>query len=142
MNYPTAGDLAMELQNRLAAVAYRNEDDLQAAISNAIAAEHQREVRLSDHQSRIDLYVPTADPPNRPYPGGTPVAVLTAGIGIEVKVDGSLEAVTRQLTRYAACPEIEALILVTTRARHNRIPTTIGARRIPLHLVTLYRNGL
>ena len=51
------------------------------------------------------------------------VDFLTAeGIGIEVKVDGSALDVARQLMRYAAFPEVRALLLVTTRARHRDIP--------------------
>lgn len=55
---------------------------------------------------------------------------LVGGVGIEVKVDGSLSSVTRQLHRYAQLGEIESLILVTTRMRHCNIPSELNGKRI------------
>lgn len=49
----------------------------------------------------------------------------SAAVGIEVKVDGSLSAIERQLWRYAASPMLSRLILVTTRSRHTRCPAQI-----------------
>ncbi len=57
-------------------------------------------------------------------------ACLAGGIGIEVKVAGSPPEVGRQLRRYAAFPQIEALLLVTTRARHLRMPTEIAGKPV------------
>lgn len=99
------------------------EDDLQAAIQsylNTRDVHPEREVRLSDGVSRIDLMV-----------GRT---------GIEVKIDGSWANVIRQLTRYAKCPEIESLVLVTTRAKHHHLPDQLCNK--PLSLVSLVGSAL
>ncbi|PZE66928.1 hypothetical protein [Curtobacterium sp. MCBD17_021] len=96
-----------------------SEDDLQESIRTALMAAGipaERERRLSDGRSRIDLF---ANP----------------GIGVEVKIDGSWAAVVRQLQRYAKCPEIDELILVTSRSKHHRIPTELEGK--PVHLVSL-----
>ncbi|MGZ0069285.1 hypothetical protein [Microbacterium arborescens] len=77
---------------------YANEEQLQYRIATALAAagiRADREVRLSDGFSRIDI--------------------MSGDVGIEVKIAGQPGAVHRQLARYSACPEISALILVTTR---------------------------
>lgn len=84
----------------------------------------KREHPLSDGVSRIDLLVLGAD----------------TVVGIEVKVDGRWPDVMRQLTRYAECPELDALILVTTRAKHHHVPTDIDGK--PVRLVTYVTAGL
>lgn len=137
MTYPAAAGLAEALQTKLATVTYRTEDDLQAAISAAIVWKHQREVRLSDGISRVDLFIPTGGIVAIPNLGS-----FVCGVGVEVKIASSLPAVIRQLDRYAACPEIDDLILITTRSKHHRTPRLIGARGIRVHLVSLVRNGL
>ena len=43
--------------------------------------------------------------------------LLTDGIAIECKTDGSRSDVLAQLVRYARCPEVTALILVTAKIR-------------------------
>jgi hypothetical protein len=60
---------------------------------------------------------------------------LVGKIGIEIKVGGSLAAVTRQLFRYAECPEIDSLVLVTTKQAHRNMPNEILGK--PLHVVWL-----
>lgn len=62
----------------------------------------EREVRL-DQTSRIDI-----------------ATDLPCGLclGIEVKVAGNGMEVRRQVKRYASCPQLGALMLVTTIARH------------------------
>lgn len=52
------------------------------------------------------------------------------GVGVEVKVDGSLPAVLRQLHRYACCSEFpDGLVLVTSRRRHaGGAPAEIGGK--------------
>ncbi|BAU32483.1 hypothetical protein [Microcella alkaliphila] len=96
---------------------YTNEADLQRAIADHLTERGytvQREVELSG-ADRIDIYLP----------------VLR--FGIEVKIKGNLSTVERQLTRYAASPAIDALILVTTRASHTRIPHTINDIPVAVH---------
>lgn len=105
---------------------YITEDDLQAAITTALGSAGvpaDREVRLSDGVSRIDL--------------------LVGDVGIEVKIGGAAPSVIRQLARYAKCAEISTLILITTRARHSasldRIETLIDK---PLLVCSLIGAGL
>lgn len=102
---------------------YANEDDLQAGIDSLLALagfNATREVRLSDRLSRIDL--------------------MSGTVGIEVKIKGSAASVTRQLKRYAECPEIDALILVTTKASHHQTPGLMNGK--PVFLVSLIEAGL
>lgn len=55
---------------------------------------------------------------------------LCGRVGVECKIQGSLASVTRQLHRYAQCPEIDELLLVTTRLQHSRVPKTINGKPI------------
>ena len=96
---------------------YQNEAELQTGIGFVLTQmkiEFSREVRLTK-KDRIDF--------------------LVDKIGIEVKTDGALAAVTRQLWRYAECPEIDALILVTTRQAHRNMPDTLLGK--PLFVIWL-----
>ena len=43
------------------------------------------------------------------------------GVAVEVKVDGSAYLVARQLSRYLRCPDVHAVLLITTRAAHVRL---------------------
>lgn len=61
--------------------------------------------------------------------------LLEEGVGIEVKIKGSLTDVTRQLARYADCDRVSSLILVTTRQAHRAVPTEI--RDKPIRVVYL-----
>lgn len=95
---------------------FGNEDELQAGLAGALrnaGYEVEREVRL-DGRSRIDL--------------------LVEGVGIEVKVKGKAADVLSQCERYAAQDRIEALVLVTTSARH-RLPHSINGK--PVRVVSL-----
>jgi hypothetical protein len=87
-----------------------------------------REVPLSDERSRIDLLV-------FPAITGGPI------IGVEVKLKGAPADVLRQLERYAACPEIDGLVLVTTSAKHLHLPRTFGNGK-PLVVAPLLGGGL
>lgn len=71
-----------------------------------VTAEHRLDAR-----SRLDFYVrePLAD----------------AGIGVEIKIKGSLTEVTRQLFRYAEHPAIHGLVLVTTKYTHRDVPEVL-----------------
>lgn len=103
---------------------YANEDDLQAALAAALAADGVptlREHRLDPH-NRIDLYIPHLQ------------------IGIEVKIKGRTATVIAQLTRYAGFDQIRELVLVTTRSNHHHIPPELNGK--PLHLVTYIEGGL
>lgn len=58
-------------------------------------------------------------------------------IAIEVKVDGSLSSVTMQLHRYARLPDVEALVLVTSKAKHAALPRTMAGK--PVRIVHVGR---
>jgi hypothetical protein len=45
------------------------------------------------------------------------VDFFMAGLGIELKTDGSVSALLRQLDRYAASDEIKELLLISTRRK-------------------------
>jgi hypothetical protein len=97
---------------------FSNEYDLQAGIAKLLTDEgvaFEREVRINK-QDRLDF-------------------LTAAGIAIEVKVDGTLASVTRQLYRYATRPEVNQIILVTTRSKHRQLPQAINGK--PLYLVQL-----
>lgn len=58
------------------------------------------------------------------------VDFLVADIAVEVKIDGSVTEITRQLHRYAQHECVRALVLITTRARHHSVPTVLRNKRI------------
>jgi hypothetical protein len=105
----------------LAARSFRFADEaqLQTAIAEALDADgiaFEREARL-DGKNRIDF--------------------LIGRVGLEVKVAGSLSNITEQLMRYAARDEIDALVLVTSRLQHDRMPLKLRGK--PLTVVALAR---
>lgn len=64
---------------------------------------------------------------------------MVGKIGIEIKVDGSVASVTRQLWRYAKRDEVDELILVTTRSKHREIVGPIlGKELYVVHLLTFF----
>jgi hypothetical protein len=96
---------------------YCDERQLHEALAGALAKHGitaAREVPLNAHD-RIDL--------------------LVGRIGVEVKIAGVTTRVLGQLQRYAHSDKIDALVLVTTRARHLRLPPTVGGK--PLAVASL-----
>jgi hypothetical protein len=81
-----------------------------------------REVELSP-EDRIDFLV-----------GGT------LRIGVEVKVDGATSALVRQLQRYAQHETIAGLLVVSTRAHHRAVPSTLSGK--PVVVASLLYGGL
>lgn len=47
------------------------------------------------------------------------------GIGVEIKVKGTLTSVSRQIHRYLGYDTLNSLVLVTTISRHQRMPPTM-----------------
>jgi hypothetical protein len=102
---------------------FSNEWELQRGIATVLTGlglEFKAEVKLGA-KDRIDFLV------------------VSQKVGIEVKVDGSLAAVTRQLWRYADHPDISCFILVTTRSAHQRLPMEMKGKPI---LVVYLLNSL
>lgn len=83
---------------------FGNENELQLgvklALEQAISTRVFREHRLGP-DSVIDFFLPDFR------------------IGIECKIGGGFSTVSKQLDRYAEHPEIEALVLVTSRCGHQ-----------------------
>jgi hypothetical protein len=59
-----------------------------------------------------------------------PDFLISGHLVVELKVDGSGPAVTRQLQRYAQDPRVSGLVLVTTRQRHMRMPATLSGKPV------------
>ncbi len=55
---------------------------------------------------------------------------MVGSVGIEVKIKHPLSSVLRQLHRYAQCPEIDELLLISTRAPHALTPTEINGKQV------------
>jgi hypothetical protein len=88
---------------------------LQAAAADVLTeagAAPRREVSLSA-RDRVDLMVD--------------------GVVIECKVAGTCRAVLRQLGRYAEHDHVTGLVLLTSRASHVLLPSTVGGK--PLTVV-------
>ena len=98
-----------------------NEQELQRALWQVFARypDSRREVIL-DARNRIDF--------------------LVGEVGIEVKVDGSLTDLVRQLIRYAKFEQITSIVVVSTRARHRDVPRHVGGK--PVHLAYLADGAL
>ncbi len=96
---------------------WATEDELQRGLSAAFAeagAKVEREVRLSLHD-RVDL--------------------LVGRVGIEVKVAGSWRDLHRQVLRYVASDRLDAVVVVTSKVGHTRLPARLGNKPVVVHLV-------
>jgi hypothetical protein len=101
---------------------HSNEKQLQDGIASVLSAGHiafLREYRLSP-ESVVDFMV-------------------EPGLALEVKVDGSQPEVLRQLHRYAQIAEVQALMLVTSRARLGDQPNELNGKPV---FVTILQGGL
>lgn len=111
-----------ELAKHLGAYRFRfgSEKDLQDDVQTALAegsVRFNREVPLAG--DRIDF-------------------LCNNGIGIECKIAGGPTAVLEQLLRYAACPEVKSLILLTSRHTHRFQAAEVGGK--PLFVVWVAGN--
>jgi hypothetical protein len=55
---------------------------------------------------------------------------LVGGVGIEVKCEGGLSAVARQLLRYTIHPQIESILLVSSRSQLSVVPSMLGGKPV------------
>lgn len=115
---------ATEIKNLLDGYRFRASAEayLQCAISGVLedaGIEFQREASLS--------------PADRPD-------FMVGGVAIEVKVNGSTNALIRQLHRYAQHERVESILVVTNRARLTQLPTELGGK--PLVVAALLDGGL
>jgi len=51
-------------------------------------------------------------------------------VAVEVKIKGSAAELTRQVYRYAQRPEVEAVVVVTSRSRLTALPVTMADKPI------------
>lgn len=63
------------------------------------------------------------------------VDFFISGIALEIKVDGSLAAVTRQLYRYAEHACVLGIILLTSRRKHNKLPDSMAGKPVRVVVV-------
>jgi hypothetical protein len=70
--------------------------------------------KIITKRDRIDLFVPII------------------GLGVEVKIAGSYTRVAEQLLRYAEHEEVNALLLVTSKASHRQLADLPNDRNIPV----------
>lgn len=101
---------------------YSDEDELQQGLAAALEQsgfDVEREVILNP-RDRIDLMVDR--------------------IGVEVKVAGQAAAVRAQCTRYCESDRVDAVVLVTNRARHLQLGAAAGGK--PIVVVPLLGGGL
>jgi hypothetical protein len=59
----------------------------------------------------------------------------TGRLAIECKISGSAADLTRQAARYLSRPELDGLLVVTTRSRHQALPSTLVGK--PLRVLWL-----
>ena len=89
-----------------------------AQVLRAQGIAHLKEHDLGRDFGRIDFYLPESQ------------------TGIELKVKGSPSEVVRQIHRYALCPDIAALVLLTGKRRLTRMPASINGK--PLVAASLW----
>lgn len=66
---------------------------------------------------------------------GSIVDFLVNSVGLEVKTDGAPTHVLRQIQRYAESDLVQAMVLVTTRAKHREMPNELRGK--PVRVVWL-----
>lgn len=96
---------------------YTNERDLQDGIQQVFETldePFEREYVLSK-ADRLDFYWPNQK------------------VGVEVKIDHALSALTRQIHRYVQHEDIRGVLVVTGKLRLNAIPTEINKKPVYLH---------
>lgn len=102
------------------------ERDLQVGIASALDAAgiaFIREYRLEDDKGIIDFWIEQGQ------------------VGIECKIKGTLPDVTRQLFRYSESNQVDALILVTAKAKLGRNqPDEMNG--VPLRVLDLWKTFL
>jgi hypothetical protein len=98
---------------------FANEKDLQDGLARVL---FQRGIRF-DREVRLPPL--TKDDRVKDIPD-----FMVDGIAVEVKVDGGLSDVTRQLHRYAQRKEVRSLLLVTSRAALGNQPAEMNGKRL------------
>ena len=108
--------------------AYTNEDELQRGIDRVFQQEdvsYEREFRLSD-KDRLDFFVHSS----------SVASDLRTGIAIEVKIDGTLTDLTRQVHRYMQDDLVEGVVVVTPKMRLARMPEEMNGKPLGVALLS------
>lgn len=82
---------------------FQDEDELQAKVAAALAPRWDVIREHPVEGGRLDVWVPALR------------------VAVEVKIAGSAAEARRQVRRYLALPEVDAVVLVTTRSSHIRL---------------------
>jgi hypothetical protein len=90
---------------------FTNEDELQQGIAMILGEEWKREHQLSK-EDRIDFWH------------------KMHRLGIEVKVDGGLSELTRQVFRYTENEDVLGVLVVTSLSRLSRLPDTMNGKPV------------
>jgi hypothetical protein len=115
----TANDVCRALYN--ARYHYHSEKDLQHGVAQVLSSLELsfKPEYLLGPRDRIDFFLSD-----------------DSGIGIECKVGGTLNALVRQLGRYASTGKVKELIVLTTRSTHQQgIPFQIHG--VPVFVVVI-----
>ncbi len=106
---------------------FTTEDELQRGIASALreaGESFEREVPLTK-ADRIDFLVGVREGDD-----------FRSEVGIEVKVDGSISALTRQVYRYADHPRVPAVLIVTGLHRHDNMPPVMNGKPVRVLVVS------
>ena len=107
-----------------AAAPPRELDDALRQIDSAITAHryhYTAEAALHDAVEQVLVAAGVAVRREVRLSGADRVDLLAGRIAIEVKVGGPTAAVRRQLQRYLRSRDVDAVVLVTCRARHRQL---------------------
>lgn len=86
-----------------------NERDLRECVEKLfgrLGVPFRREVDLGQSAGRIDYMVDD--------------------VGVELKTEGSVSEVARQVHRYMGCDSVGGVVLLTTRGKHRSVPSVQG----------------
>ena len=110
-----------ELHDHLAGYHFRfsAEEQLQQGIAMALDGIEYRREHVLKRGVRIDFLV-------------------EGRLGLEVKVDGSVMAVNRQLQQYAKHEAIEGILLVTSRAKHLQVERELAGTPIMVLCLSMH----
>lgn len=98
-------------------IRWQNELDLQDALAKILlerGVAFEREARLSQ---------------------GNVVDFLVGRTAIECKTDGSLTSLTRQIFRYLRHPDVDEVLVVTTKATHLPVARKMAGKTVAVHYV-------
>lgn len=72
--------------------------------------------------------------PEQRIKGGR-IDFLVGRVGIEVKIKGTAPDLLAQLVRYAASPEVDGLLVASTRIRHRDMPTELNGKPVRVVII-------